>query len=135
MVANAPQDPSDHDPIHLIKTLLHGGTIALVGGLPRQPHITRLANAFDLKDVLWVSMRESDPSPRRFSSVVVKPELVLVVALNGLLRHQHARDLRALCRHFEVPLLVYWRSPHPAGLADAIISQRLIKRIRDRRGG
>jgi len=128
-------NPSNHDPIHLIKMLLHGGTIALVGGLPRQPHITRLADAFDLEDVLWVSMRESDPSSRRFSSVLLKPEIVLVVALNGLLRHQHTHDLRALCKQCEVPHLAYWRSPHPAGLADAIISQHLIKRIRDRRGG
>lgn len=127
-------NPADQDPLARVRRLLQGGTIAIVGGEQRRTHIERLSRAFELEGLLWVPTRESDASSRRFASVLSRESLILVVSLHGLLRHQHTHDLRDLCRRFEIPLLPYWRSPHPAGLAAAIVAQHLIEAIRARHG-
>jgi len=127
-------NPADQDPLARVRRILRGGTIAIVGGDQRRTHIERLSRAFELKGLLWVPTRESDASSRRFATVLSRESLILVVSLHGLLRHQHTRDLRDLCRRFAIPLLPYWRSPHPAGLAAAIIAQHLIDAIRARHG-
>lgn len=118
---------------HVVNQLLHGSTIVLVGGMQRQKHIDRITQRFGLAKLIWVSTRESDASPRRFASVVARPDIDLVVSLLGLSRHQHGSDLRRLCRKFDVPLLTGWKSPHPNGLAAAITTQHLIGPIRVRR--
>lgn len=127
-------NPADHDPLAHVRRTLRGGTVAIIGGDQRRTHIERLSRAFELSRLLWVPTRESDASPRRFASVLSRESLSLVVSLHGLLRHQHTHDVRDLCRRFEIPLLSYWRSPHPSGLAAAIVAQHLIDAIRDRRG-
>lgn len=127
-------NPADQDPLNRVRRILRGGTIAIVGGDQRRTHIERLSRAFELEGLLWVPTRESDASSRRFAPVLSRESLILVVSLHGLLRHQHTHDLRELCRRFKIPLLPYWRSPHPAGLAAAIVSQHLIDAIRARHG-
>jgi len=126
-------NPADQDPLARVRRILRGGTIVIVGGDQRRTHIERLSRAFELEGLLWVPTRESDASSRRFASVLSRESLILVVSLHGLLRHQHTHDLRDLCRRFEIPLLPYWRSPHPVGLAAAIVAQHLIDAIRARR--
>jgi hypothetical protein len=125
--------PSVQDPIPQVRALLHGTVVAVVGGDKRHAHSDRLCQTFELRGLLWVPTRESDASPSRFASVIAQDDIVLVVALLGLLRHQHTRDLRGLCKRFAVPHLVYWRSPHPRGLAAAIIAQHLVGSIAARR--
>jgi hypothetical protein len=125
---------TEHSLLREARLALRGGRIGIVGGDQRRDHIDRIVRAFELQGLLWVPTRESDASPRRFEAALVRDELLLVVSLHGLLRHQHTRDLRAICRSLEVPLLPYWRSPHPLGLAGAIVAQRLINAIRARRG-
>lgn len=127
-------NPAVRDSLARVRPILRGGTIAIVGGDQRRTHIERLSTAFELNGLLWVPTRESDASPRRFASVLDREDLILVVSLHGLLRHQHTHALRDLCRRFEIPLLAYWRSPHPAGLAAAIVAQHLIDAIRARHG-
>lgn len=127
-------NPAGRDPVNQVRDLLRGGKIAVVGGNERRTHIERLSQAFELDRLLWVPTRETDASPRRFASALEREGLVLVVSLHGLLRHQHTHDLRALCRRQGIPLLVYWRSPHPSGLAAAIVAQHLIDAIRAQRG-
>jgi hypothetical protein len=128
-------NPADQDPLARVRSILRGGTIAIVGGDQRRKHVERLSQAFELEGLIWVPTRESDASSRRFASVLCRESLTLVVSLHGLLRHQHAHDLRDLCRWHEIPLLPYWRSPHPAGLAAAIVAQHLVDAIRARKGG
>ena len=111
--------------VNRIKKILSGKTMVLVGGDERPEHKKRLLAAFGLLDVIWIETRDSDPSSRRFASIVRRAEVAIVVALSGLLRHQHIRDLRTLCRELGRPLLTYWRSPHPEGLAAAITAQKL----------
>ncbi|NUQ52538.1 MAG: hypothetical protein HUU19_07560 [Phycisphaerales bacterium] len=127
-------NPADRDPLDQVRRILQGGTIAIVGGDQRRTHVERLSQAFELDGLLWVPTRESDASSRRFAAVIRREELTLVVSLHGLLRHQHTHDLRAMCRRFNIPLLSYWRSPHPAGLAAALVAQHMLDAIRARRG-
>lgn len=127
-------NPADRDPLDQVRRILQGGTIAIVGGNQRRTHVERLSRAFELDGLLWVPTRESDASSRRFAAVIQREELTLVVSLHGLLRHQHTHDLRDMCRRFDVPLLPYWRSPHPAGLAAALVAQHMLDAIRARRG-
>lgn len=127
-------NPAGQNPLHQVRHILRGGTIAIVGGDQRRTHVERLSRAFELDGLLWVPTRESDASSRRFASVLSRESLILVVSLHGLLRHQHTHDLRDLCRRFRIPLLPYWRSPHPAGLAAAIVAQHLTDAIRARHG-
>ena len=111
------------DAIHLVRESLRGQRIALVGGDPRPYHLLRLQKAFGLSAAIWVPTRESDASPRRFEHIIRERKVDLVVSLLGLLRHQHASDLRSLCRQFQIRLVTCRRSPHPAGLANAMLQQ------------
>lgn len=124
---------SDWDPCREVREVLRGTSVVIVGGDQRRAHTERLCRTFELRGLLWVPTRESDASPERFVSVVAQDGIVLVVALQGLLRHQHTHDLRNLCKRFAVPHLSYWRSPHPRGLAAAILAQHLIDSIAARR--
>lgn len=125
---------SSQDPLDRVRQILEGGTIAVIGGDRRRAHARRMTDAFGLEGLLWVPTRESDASARRFAAVVGQTDVMLVISLYGLLRHQHTHDLRDLCRKFGVPHLAYWRSPHPTGVAAAIVAQRLIESILARRG-
>jgi hypothetical protein len=125
---------SHTDPVRQARPVLSGSTIVLVGGDERPAHALRLARAFELARAGWIPLREPDPSSKRFASRLLSDPVVLVVALLGLVRHQHAHDLRALCRSEGLPLLSCWRTPSPSGMAEAIVSQRLINSIRARRG-
>lgn len=126
-------NPSDRDLLSRVRELLRGTTVVIVGGDQRRSHTERLSQTFELRGLLWVPTREADASPERFASVVAQDGIVLVVALQGLLRHQHTHDLRDLCKRYAVPHLNYWRSPHPRGLAAAIVTQHLIDSIAARR--
>src|SRR4051794_25646351 len=106
-----------------VRGFLSGKTVAIVGGDDRPQHRKRLEEAFGLRRVIWIPTRSSDPSARRFSPLIRRGDVALVVGLLGLLRHQHVRDLRSLCRDAECPFVPYWRSPHPEGLAIAILSR------------
>ena len=127
-------NPCWPDPLDRIRQILEGGTIAVIGGDRRQTHVQRMVDAFALDGLLWVPTRESDASARRFAKVVGQADLILVISLHGLLRHQHTHDVRDLSRKFGVPHLTYWRSPHPTGVAAAIVAQSLIESILARRG-
>jgi hypothetical protein len=127
-------NPSPQDSLNQVRQALEGGTIAVIGGDRRHAHLHRLSEAFALQKLLWVPTRESDASARRFVSVVGHAEMIMVISLHGLLRHQHTRDLRNLCRKLNIPHLTYWRSPHPLGVAAAIVAQQLVNAILDRRG-
>jgi hypothetical protein len=118
--------------IETVRQVLTDRRIVLVGGDPRPNHAKRLETAFRLREALWVPTRESDASSRNFSSVLRRGNASLVVALHGLLRHQHARDLHELCRVLDLPVLAYWRGPNPAGLASAIIERKLIASLQRR---
>lgn len=127
-------NPSPLDPLERVRRILDGSTIAVIGGDRRRAHAHRLTEAFGLNELLWVPTRESDASARRLSPVIGRTDLILVISLRGLLRHQHTHDLRRLCRSSNVPLLNCWRSPHPTRVAAAIVAQHLIQAILARRG-
>lgn len=107
--------------IELVRDRFQGKTMALIGGDRRDKHAARLRREFGLANVVWIETRDTDASSRRFESMIKRGEVALVVLLHGLIRHQHASDARRLCKEASIPLVPYWRSPHPQGLADAIL--------------
>jgi hypothetical protein len=127
-------NPIKTDPVREVRSVLNGTGIVIVGGDERRAHALRLTRAFRLSHVGWIPLRASDPSRWRFASRLQSDPVVLAVALLGLVRHQHAHDLRAVCRSEGLPLLFCWRTPSPTGMAGAILAQRLINSIRARRG-
>jgi len=106
------------------RDLLEGKSVAVIGGDPRPFHLHRLQNAFGLSNVVWIPTRESDASSRRFEALIRNRSADLVVSLAGLLRHQHTRDLRDLCKRHAMPLVTCWRSPNPTSVATAILQQQ-----------
>lgn len=110
-----------------VRRALARTTVVLVGGDKRADHARRIKCAFDLRELIWIPTRDSDPSSRRFGPTLARCDASLVVGLNGLLRHQHIRDLRAICAEHRLLYLAYWRSPHPEGLAAAFLAHRAVR--------
>lgn len=111
------------DPVAIVRPHLRGSTLLVVGGDERADQLVRLRGQLGLRDAVWASTRDSDPTPRRFRSLIRDPRLTLVVLLEGLIRHQHARDVASLCEESGKPLVRIWRSPNPVAVAHAILSQ------------
>ena len=130
MVAAANQNVR---PIDLARELLGGALVVLIGGDRREAQEARLIEELGLKEAIWIPTRPRDASPRAFQSVLRRGDATLVVSLLGLLRHQHARDIRSLCRRLGVPVITVWRSPSPAGIAAAIESQGVAESIASQR--
>lgn len=96
-----------------------GDSILVIGGDKRPESVQRLKKRLGLDKVEWIATRQSDPTPQRFCHIIADPSVGLVVALIGLIRHQHARDISRLCRKYEKPLLRLHRSLSVAALIHA----------------
>jgi hypothetical protein len=73
-------------------------TVLLVGGDIRPHQLTRLRQSLNNVVVDWIATRATDPGPSRYESRILRPETILVVILDGLVRHRHSSDLLRLCR-------------------------------------
>lgn len=111
------------DPVAFVRTHLQGSTVLVIGGDERADQLVRLRGELGLRDAVWASTRRCDPSPRRFQSLIRSRHVTLVVLLEGLIRHQHARDVASLCGQSGKPLVRVWRSPSPTAVAHAILTQ------------
>ncbi len=111
------------DPVAIVRPHLRGSSLLIVGGDERAGQLERLRSDFDLRDAIWAPTRDSDPTPRRFRGLIRRPRLTLVVLLEGLIRHQHAREVVALCAQSGKPLVRIWRSPNPVAVAHAVLCQ------------
>lgn len=111
------------DPVAAARFCLQGSDLLIIGGDQRTHQLERLRREFGLRNVAWASTRESDPAPGRFRSLLQNHHFALVVLLNGLIRHQHARDAAALCEKLGTPLVRIWRSPSPVAIANATLAQ------------
>ena len=92
---------------------LEGKTVVIVGGTRGWEHSDRIIVALRLQAAIWIETRDSDPTPRSFDTVIRRRRPALVVGMRGLMRHQHCRDLRRVCKQMGVPLLEFWHCPHP----------------------
>jgi hypothetical protein len=92
---------------------LEGKTIVIVGGTRGWEHSERIIAALRLQTVIWIETRDSDPTSRKFDAVVRRRRPALVIGMKGLMRHQHCRDLRRVCKEIGAPLLEFWHCPHP----------------------
>lgn len=111
------------DPVAAVRPVLKGGSLLVIGGDQRPRALAKLEREFQLRATLWATTRDTDPSPSRFRHVVGDPHVDVVVLLEGLVRHQHARDVAELCKRHGKVLVRLWRSPNPSALAHAILEQ------------
>ena len=97
-------------------------TIVLVGGDIRNDQLCRLRRSVPNLDVEWIATRASDPGPSRYQFKVVRPETVLVVILDGLVRHEHSRHLLQLCRRHSKRYVRLYRSLNAERIVGALAS-------------
>jgi hypothetical protein len=112
---------------------LRGLNIAIVGGDVRDAQVSRLRRVFALRDVIHCTTRQTDASPRRFQSALLRPRIVLVIWLCGLSRTNHGKQLRAICRQLGLPWLDSPRIPHPHLLAARVAELHILEAIERRR--
>lgn len=119
--------------LDLVRSVLSGQRLLIVGGDAREQAFGRLEDAFDLAAVLHCPTRRSDPSPRRFQSMLPKSGAILVVCLVGLSRTNHGALLHQQCRALRIPWIDCFRIPHPNQLAALIEELHLLDALSHRR--
>lgn len=118
---------------HDVRCALRGGTVLFVGGNPNHRAVRRIRDAFVLNDVIHCSTRKSDASPRRFEGMLLRPDLLLAVALVGVTRTEHGRHVHRASRAIGLPFVDCFHFPHPNLLAARISQLGLIDQIAHRR--
>lgn len=103
-----------------VRSRLLGGSLLIIGGDVRATSLDRLKRDLGLSLLEWIPTRDSDPTPRSFEAIVRRQEFSLVVLLQGLVRHQHARDVAAICSAAQVELVRLWRSLSVSALCHAL---------------
>jgi hypothetical protein len=116
---------------HILRAL-RGQTIIVIGGDRRDEAIERLQRTFDLFDVVHRPTRKSDASPQRFTAALRRSNVVLAIALRGLLRTHHGKQLHTICRLLGIPLIDCFHIPHPNKLMAEIVHLRLLDVIMNR---
>lgn len=111
------------DPVATIRPTLEGAGVLVIGGDRRPEALARLRETFRLRASLWATTRDTDPSPARFRYLIADARVNIVVLPEGLVRHQHARDVVGLCKQHDKRLVRLWRSPNPVALAHALMEQ------------
>jgi len=119
----------------LVRSVLRGQKIIVVGGDRREGALARLAAAFDLSGVIHCRTRKTDASPRCFESRLHDPRVALVIWVAGLSRTNHGEQLHLRCRALGIPWVDCFRIPHPNALAARVAELHLLNAIRDRRAG
>ena len=82
----------------LVRPLLSGQRLLIVGGDAREKAFGRLKVAFDLAEVIHCPTRRTDSSPRRFLSKLRNSDPILVVWMLGLCRTAHGAHVHRECR-------------------------------------
>ena len=95
-------------------------TVRLVGGDVRQNRLTRLRQSLNNVTVDWIATRETDPGPSRYESRILRRETILVVILDGLVRHRHSSDLLRLCRRHGKRYVRLYRSANVGRIIHAL---------------
>lgn len=121
--AAARQAVRSRDAVSIVRSSLQGTDLLVIGGDERASQLERLCAAFHLRKARWAQTRETDPTSTSFRHLIDDPDVALVVLLDGLVRHQHARDVVALCKRHGKWLIRLWRSPSPTAIAHAVLME------------
>lgn len=105
-----------------VRGALRGGAVVLVGGERRPDAEARIRDAFELDDVIWVSLGEhasSSPAEAPIRRADVKVVFVLV----KLAGHQHIEDVSRYAREAGKPIVRVPAGYNPEQLAAQAIAQ------------
>lgn len=104
------------------RALLRGGTVVVIGGVPKGEAIERIRSAFELAEVEWVPLTEHGTgAPMR--APIVRPETRLVLVLIKLCGHLHSEEARGLARSAGKPCVILPAGYNPEQIAEQVIQQ------------
>lgn len=115
--------PKDYSPTVLrVREGLRDSVLVVVGGQRRQESVDRLVEAFELRDVDWVSLNEhSTAAP--LHAPIARPEVQVVAVLIKLAGHQHVDEATAAARRSGKALVRVPAGYSPEQLAAQILEQ------------
>lgn len=105
-----------------VRNHLRGGAVVLVGGERRPEAENRIREAFELRDVVWVSLGEHASSAPA-QAPILRPEVRLVFILIKLAGHQHVEDVARFAREAGKPLVRVPAGYNPEQLAAQALTQ------------
>lgn len=105
-----------------VRAALAGARVVLTGGEPYPHQQRKLEEAFELREVDWVSLREhasTDP----LLSAIRRPGTRIVLVLVKLAGHAHVEDAQDQCRLLGIPCVLLKAGINPERVAADILSQ------------
>lgn len=117
----------------LLREVLEGFDIVIVGGDLRGEQTERLRDTFGLRRVVHRTTRQSDPTSQSFAAALHGPRVVLAIWLCGHSRTNHGKQFRAICKDLGIPWFDCPHIPHPNRFAAKVDELQLIEAIIARR--
>lgn len=112
---------------HSVLSSLCGKSIAIFGGVPREPARLRLEQELGCR-VTHFASRENDASARRFAKFE-NQVFDLVVWICGCSRTAHGEYVRDAARRRGIPFLVVRSFPHPNRLRQELANRHLLSAL------
>lgn len=105
-----------------VRELLEARRIVIIGGEPRQDAIARMREAFALREVDWISLREhASAEPMR--APIARDDTALVVVIVKLAGHLHVDEARRCATRNNRPLVMLTGGYNPEQIAEAVLAQ------------
>lgn len=105
-----------------VRTLLRGKQIVVVGGERNAPAVDRLAEAFELTGVEWVSLTEHGPGTA-MRAPIHRAGTAVVIVIIKLTGHQHGDEAKAFAAAARKPCVLLSGGYNPERVAKAILDQ------------
>ncbi len=105
-----------------LRDLLRGGRVVIIGGERRPEAVERIAEAFELGELDWISITEHGSSePMR--APIFRDDTRLVIVLIKLSGHLHIEDASRYAREAGVPLVRLPAGYNPEQIAEQVLTQ------------
>jgi hypothetical protein len=117
----------------LIRSVLRGQRLLIVGGELREQATARLQDELQLAEVVHCATNAHDASPKRFEKHFSDSRFLLVVRLVEFSRTHHGTWVHRACRDRGFPYLDCRAIPHPRRLLAEIERLKLLPALQARR--
>jgi hypothetical protein len=84
--------------------------VVIISGDIRAEKLSKVRKRFPNHDFEWIATRESKAKCQQIQAVISREDTTHVIALVGLIRHQHFHDIKEICKHYDKGRLVLRRS-------------------------
>jgi len=107
-----------------------GLRVLIIGGDRREQAIQKLLRSLKFRSINWLSTRERNTIIFPFEKEIKCSRYDVVIALYGLIRHQHSDYIRSLCKRERIPLLVMHRSLSSTQVLRSLVSLHISPQMR-----